>query len=286
MKKIYRQIEQAAKKAAKKQEALLKKDAQKFEISNYHFVEKKRNFVLISITHDFVKANDAEFADQLDKFSNSLNGATEPTELAVKYGYTTADLLEIKNDAAYFRYWVTKHGAGETYKKAWTQKGNEMRSGTGSSVTSFPVGADVSTPPTAVLPGIETRFREKARKAKGQTRIYSVGDGTNMGIEVISSAFVPSDGKPELKISLTDGGHPKIEYVKSKYAGINLYKNANDGKGWALYVTCNDPSCVDMSPLPAVDQSAAWKYKAIYMYGGAEVGAMSLETAITVIGTL
>jgi hypothetical protein len=241
---------------------------------------------LTVIIHDFVKQNANEYADQLDQFSNSLNKEDgSATELAIKYRYSDAQRLEAKNDANYVRFWTTKHGAGIDYSKAWTEKGEEIRHGKGITITAFPVGADVSSPPTAVLPGTDTRFREKAKWAKGQTNIYGPGDGITMAIEVISSPFVPADGKPVLKITVSTGGHPKIEYPKSKYQGINLYKNSGDGK-WAFLVTCNDPSCVDLSTMTGLGLSAAWGYKAMYLFGGKEVGYISLETFISVLGVL
>ena len=159
MVKIIKKIDQAKKASA----------AQKLMLSELQF--PKQFMILTLITHDIVKQNNSEFADQLDRFSGALNGATGPTALATKYGYTTDELLKIKNDAAYFRFWFTKQGAGETYKLAWTAKGKEIRKGDGTSASAFPEGADVSGAPTAVLPGVDARFREMAKKAKSQTSI-------------------------------------------------------------------------------------------------------------------
>jgi hypothetical protein len=249
-------------------------------------MELKSRFCIILpiISHDFVKRNFAELAAQLNQFSDSLNGPDGPTLLAEKYSYTTAQLKQIKDDAAQFSFWNDKHGAGDTYKLAWTAKGEELLFGTGITITAYPLGVDVSGEPTKVLPGIVARFREKAKWAKGQGSVYSPGDGITMGIEVSSSPFVPADGKPLLKITISEGGHPKIEYIKSKYQGIRIYKDSGDGKGWVLLMTCNDPSGMDMSDLPATGLSAAWKYKAFYLYEGKEVGTISLEVPITVLG--
>jgi len=246
--------------------------------------KKQPLFVLTMITHDFVKGTADEFAKQLNKFAGSLTVAGIPTALAKKYSYTPEELKEIVNDAAYFSYWNTMHSAGATYQKAWTKKGEEIRTGKGGAVSAWPVGADVSSPPDDVPPGVEGRFREKARKAKGQTSIYTEADGNALGIEVANTVFNPSEGLPELKVKISDGGHPLIEYVKSKYVGINLYKDAGDGKGFLFLLTCNDPSCTDLSALPAVGISAAWTYKAFYIFGGKEVGTISKNTSITVLG--
>ena len=239
--------------------------------------------ILTVLSHDFLKANSNEFADQLDQFSNALNGLIGPTALATKYGYTTAELLEIKNDAAYFRYWYSKHGAGAIYAKAWVDKEHEARKGTGPTPSAWPVGTPITSPPTDVAPGLEKRFRTKAKKAKDQV-IYVPADGVTMGIEASSTPFNPAIGKPDLKITLSAGGHPNIDYLKSGWKGINIYKNSNDGKGWVFLHTCNDPSFADLSPLPAVGVSAAWIYKGIYLFGGQEVATMSNDVTVTVLG--
>ena len=254
-----------------------------YYVAKSKFTLLHKIIILTVISSDFVKASATEFADQLDQFSNSLNGLTGPTALATKYGYTTGELLSIKRDAAYWRFWFTKHGAGATYAKAWTDKGEEARHGTGPSSSGWPVGADISGAPIDVLPGIEKRFRAMAKKAKDQT-IYTPGDGNNMAIEVVHVEFVPGAGKPDLKIKLTGGGHPKIKYIQSKYVGIRVYKNSNDGHGWVFLCVCNDPEFTDMSALPAVGTSAVWSYKAFYLFGGEEVGTISKDTTITVMG--
>src|ERR1035437_2895262 len=79
--------------------------------------------VMSVITHDFVKRGAGEFSTQLTKFSNSLNGPLGPTALATKYGYSTAQLLSIKNDALAFAYFVLKHSAGATSASSWTAMG-------------------------------------------------------------------------------------------------------------------------------------------------------------------
>jgi len=250
---------------------------------------KGRILVMSVIGHDFVKQNNNEFAAQILKFSNALNGSTGPTALADKYSYTTAQLLSIKNDAAYFGYWNLKHDVGTDYAKAWTDKGKEIRKGTGTSVTAWPMGDPLTlptVPPTAVLPGIDHRFRLMANWAKKQEDIYSVGDGITMGIEVNSTPFVPSAGKPDLTVELSDGGHPLIAATKSGYTGFNIYKNSNDGKGFVFLYKCNDPSCSDMTALPALNVTAAWTYKAMYVFGAEEVGTMSDPVTVSVIGTV
>jgi hypothetical protein len=242
--------------------------------------------VMSVITHNFVKGNADEFSTQLTKFSNSLNGLVGPTPLAIKYGYSTAQLLSIKNDALAFAYFVLKHGAGATYSTSWTSVGDELRSGTGAISPTWPMGDPLTVPAppsTSVLPGIETRFRADAKFAKDQTQ-YIVADGITMGIEVVSSPFVPGEGLPDLEGKIGDGGHPLLKYTKSKYQGVNIYKNSNDGKGFVFSHTVNDPTYTDYAALPPVGVSAVWVYRAFYLYKGQEVGTVSKDVSVTVTG--
>ncbi len=246
---------------------------------------KKRPTIIICtvVSHDFVKTNIVEFANQLVNFSDRLNGTSGPTALAIKYAMTTGELLEIKNDSKYVKYFADHHLAGAEYAKAWTNKGHEIVKGTSVSVMAWPIGFDVSTAPADVPPGAEARFRLKAKKIKDAGN-YSVGDGVILGIEAVVTPFDPAAGKPDLVVTISGGGHPLIEYTKSNYAGINIYKDSADGKGFVFYVTCIDPSCTDLSPLPAKDVSATWIYKASYVYKNKEVGVMSKEVPISVRG--
>ena len=284
MVKISSKIEKAGVISAKNNERVVNENKIDFAKPEKRLTNIQTVIILTLISHDFVKRTADEFAKQLNNFAGALVVAGVPTALAKKYNYSPDDLKEIVNDAAYFSYWNTLHGTGVTYASAWVKKGDEIRSGKGTSVSAWPVGADVSSAPDDVPPGAETRFREQARKAKGQTRIYTEADGITMNIEIINSVFNPSEGQPELSVIISDGGHPLIQYIKSKYTGINIYKDAGDGKGFQFLLTCNDPNFADMSALPAVGVSAAWTYKAFYIFGGKEVGTISKNTVITVIG--
>ena len=245
---------------------------------------KQATYIICTVvSHDFVKGNIVDLANQLVNFSDKLNGLSGPTALAIKYGLTSGELLEIKNDAKYVKYFADHHLAGAEYSKAWTNKGQEILKGTGPSVMAWPLGLDVSTAPTDVPPGAIDRFRLKAKKIKDAAN-YSSGDGDILGIEPVVTPFVPAAGKPDLIVTISGGGHPMIEYTKGNYAGIRIYKDSGDGKGFVYYATCNDPSCKDLSPLPAKDVSVTWKYKASYVYKSEEVGTMSNEAPISVRG--
>ncbi len=252
-------------------------------------VKKTFSFVLSTVIgHDFVKGPVVEFAAQLKGFSDSLNGpggVGGPTALATKYGYSTPKLLSIKKDAAVWQIFSDNHNDGPAYSKSMTSKGKELRKGTGTSISAWPSTTDLSAAENDVLPGIETRFRENAAFAKSQKSIYTETDGITMHIEVNSTPFVPGAVKPDLEVELSDGGHPELGCTKSGYQGFNVYKSVGGG-AFVFLCTCNEADFKDMSALPAKGVSAAWTYKAFYLFDGVEVGPVSSEITISVLGLI
>ncbi len=234
---------------------------------------------LIDKPHDFVEKNIPKLADQLDKLALNFPGA-----LATKYKFITADVTPIINDAAYVRYYATKHVDGPSYSKRWTSKGEEMLYGTGSSISAWPTGIDVSTPPTDVEPGIVERYREVARRIKALKSIYTITDGEYLGIEAGHSTIDPTLAKPYIRWDLVAGGHPELKVVKSVYDAIEFQKNWSDGKGMVALDKTTKPTYDDMSTLPAVGASALWGYQAIYNLNNARTGFFSDVAWITVKG--
>ncbi len=231
-----------------------------------------------STAEDYVKSNQSEFADQLDKFKAKLPG------FSGKYGVSSGALTESVNDANWFRFYFNKHEEVPAYAKAWTALGKERLFGTGTVPTIWPVGADTLTPPPDVLPGIVDRYRAKVQAIKGQKLIYVISDGETMGFEPAHSVFDPESGKPDLKITLIGGGHPYLTYTRSKYAGIQILKDSGDGKGFQPLFIATNPYYTDNSALPAANTSALWKYMAIYMFDDKMVGEYCDPIPVTVKG--
>src|ERR1039458_5024184 len=133
---------------------------------------------LVNKPKDYVETEIPKLANQLDKYA--LNISTYKT----KYKFDTPDVDEIIADAAYSRFYADLHNEGATYAHKWTSKGDEMYYGTGSSVSVWPTGADVSAPPADVPPGIVDRYRIKVQRMKVQRNVYTVNDGQAMGFEI------------------------------------------------------------------------------------------------------
>ena len=228
---------------------------------------------------DYVQTEIPLLADQLDKFALNLPGT-----LATKYKFIAGDVTEVVNDAAYVRFYATKHTDGPVYGHKWTSKGDEMLFGTLPTGSAWPVSVSVASPPTEVAPGIIARYREKVQRIKVQKSIYSVTDGQTLGFEIGHSSIDPSTAKPHLRIDLVEGGHPEIKYVKSIFDGLELQKNWSDGKGMVAMDKPKLPHLTDMGALPAPGQSALWGYQAIYLLNDKRTGTFCDVVWITVKG--
>jgi len=242
-----------------------------------------RPFAIICATvvvpKDYVEKEIPKLADQLDKLALNMPGV-----LATRYRMIAADITQITDDAAYVRFFATKHTDGPSYSKRWTDKGEELLFGAGTTISAWPTGIDVSTPPTAVPPGIVKRYREIAQRVKSFKSIYTVADGELLGIEPGHSTIDPSTAKPFLRIEPVAGGHPEIKYVRSIFQGIEIQKNWSDGKGMVPLEKPTKSSYTDMGTLPAVGASALWGYQAIYLLNDARTGSFCDVVWVTVKG--
>ncbi len=233
---------------------------------------------IILHAQDYVEKDQLKLAAQLNKMA-----LIAPT-YASKYGYSAGDLAQMVKDAAYFQFYVTNHGGVPDYAKAWTTKGDDMLFGTGTVVSAWPVGADVSTPPADVANGIVARYREFAQRAKSQKRIYKVADGLAMGFESAHSAFVPGDGKPAPVVALVHGGHPQIRFIIDQFQMLEIQVDRGDGKGMVALDKTKNTHYVDNTTLPAAGVSAVWTYQMIYWFADERVGSWSETVSVTVKG--
>jgi len=233
----------------------------------------------VTVAKDYVEKDQLKLAAQLKKLADNVG------EYKDKYKLTTADVAEILADSLYFNYYVEKHNGVADYAKAWTKKGNDALFGTGDA-SLWPQGVNTvePAPPADVPNGIVTRYREKVQRIKSQKSIYKVDDGLVMGFEQAHSIFVPGDGKPVIKVSLVNGGHPQLAFKISEYQLVEIQVDRGDGKGMVALDKTKNTHYVDNSTLPEAGASAIWKYQMIYWYADARAGAWSGIVEITVKG--
>ncbi len=226
----------------------------------------------------FIETNDFVFATQLHNFHEKL------LDHGTLLGFTEDEINEAKADSDYWDYCVHSCNKMETNTKDFFGSKELLRNGSkkGEVFNGLPSPPVMGTPPAVVPANIQLRFSQKAAKAKASAS-YTKGIGKDLGIEAPEEVFVPSNGKPSLKIKL-NAGHPEISFLKGKYEGLEIHKDNGSGNGYVLLATSFRAGYTDNSSLPPSGTSVVWKYKAIYFHGNLQVGKWSDEASITVIG--
>ncbi|MCX8470470.1 MAG: hypothetical protein ORN55_01705 [Chitinophagaceae bacterium] len=225
----------------------------------------------------FIPQDESGKLTLLDNFSSKL-----PT-YNVKYGITAAEVTDMRDSNAYYRYWTFYKSQYEEYVKKLTAFKNELRNAPlGSAVASPPVPPTVGVAPAAVSPGIFKRLQSLAARIKNHTA-YTDSDGKDLGIVGIATIVDIEAMKPTIAIRLINGGHPELQWLKMGMDGIDIYKDSGDGN-FVFVERDLYPNYTDKSPLPAAGSSAIWRYKVIYHHHDAQVGLWSDIGSVTVSG--
>jgi hypothetical protein len=225
----------------------------------------------------FVESNDELFANQLDQFASEL------PNYKAELGFTDAEVNEAKDDAAYMKWVVKTDSIYADFSHGYKSFKNQARYGKSMMALLAPPTPIIDAVPKAVKDGIQARFVQKANKAKnaiGVTRdilklLGLVGSGSGSKGDSVKDT-------PSLKV-IFNAGYPEVSFHLNGYKSINLYKDAGSGYGNNPYKTITRSPFRDKE-LPAVGETALYKYKAIYVLNDEETGMMSGEVSIAVVG--
>jgi hypothetical protein len=228
---------------------------------------------------DFVKDNDLQFALQYKNFSDKVTSAT----YAALFGLSATEIAAIQADAEWATYVITRHNTVPNYSQDWTKLKNQLRyGGDGATMPPFPTAPDVSTPPMMpVVPNIEGRLRSRATTLKAHAN-YSKTIGEDLGIEAPESSVDYSTYKPEFTLEIA-GGQVLIKWKKLKADGINIYRKKGSG-AWEKIDFDLKPNYLDKSTSPPEGTTEQWSYRLRYFKNEVEVGEMSIEQTIKVVG--
>ena len=231
------------------------------------------------MTTDFVKGADMDFSLQLTNFSAKLESVKETL------GLSDQDVDDAVKASTYFKYVLEMQiSHGERYRNWTTYKDLLRKPGAGvPALSSAPATLTLPTSPVPAAMGIENWFRQLVKRIKGSMN-YTEAIGQDLGIVVGNYTKEMSSMKPILKIQLV-AGQPLIVWKKDSMDGVEIYKDNGSGN-WQLLVFDTRPNHLDNSPLPALNTTATWKYKAIYRYHDERVGSWSDEASVVVSGSL
>jgi len=222
----------------------------------------------------FLQKNDEKFAVQLANFSSKLPGYKDI------FSISDAELAEAEADSVYFTWAVTSAKKITDYKKSWIGFKNILRLDTGNpELNPVPETSTITPIPDEVLPGIQSRFLIQAKRIKAHKN-YTEAIGQNLGIEASFSNRLPLESVQPILKAVLNGGRVNLQWKKSTYDAIVIEKDT--GSGFVFFDKDLRPNFVDPTPLPAGNESAVWRYRAMYMFKDEKVGNWSDVVTITV----
>lgn len=231
-----------------------------------------------------IERPDEGFVLQLNKFCKRID-----THSAI-LGLDPMKVQNVKNDKEVFEAVFMSMVLFRDFAESITKYKNLLRYGHGDELL-----GEIPMPPSMQLPtpavpmvaaNAQKRFADLVQDCVKSPN-YTTSIGEDLAIEAPETPFVPGDGKPEIKPRYSTGGLPGFSWKKGKYQGIEIWTDRGDGKGWVFLDKDFNPNFVDKkSPLPASGQSTVWKYKAIYLYKGEQVGQWSQNISVTVYGNV
>lgn len=222
---------------------------------------------------DFVKDSDRAFADQLTNLSDKLS------TYQAALGLTAGQLTAAADDAAMMDFMTHSISTSKSYGQGWTALKDDARKGKGSDpIATFPSPVNVTTPPTAVLPGIEERFRSLAAQIKANPA-YTNAMGEDLGIVADQDTTVLT--APQLKVEMK-GGSPVISFKKSISDGIRLYSQRGTEKSFSFLAVDTRSPYVDTRPNETPDTPETRQYYAYYIKADEQVGSQSDKVSVSV----
>jgi len=228
----------------------------------------------------FIERTDEKYLLQVNKFCDRID------TYAATLGVSAAKIAAIKADNDLFRKTFLYLGQFRGFAESVTNYKELLRYGKNNeSLGAFPIAPVIETPPPApTSANAQKRFADIIQDC-AQSPNYSKAIGEDLGIEAPATPFNPAEGQPALTPGYSTGGHPELKWKKGKFEGIEIWIDRGDGKGWVYLDKDMRPDFTDkITPLPASGASAVWKYRAIYLHKGEQVGQWSLTVPITVHG--
>lgn len=230
------------------------------------------------MTKSYLPETDAGKMQWLNNFAAKLPLYQAPLQL------NDATLTEVQIWSDNFGYLIGNIELLRKYTVQYTAYKNLVRRSNASVET---LGLLPPLPPAPIMPhgptpnifGQISKLVQLIKNNKG----YNEAMGKDLGIIADYSGKNPHDLKPRITAQLL-AGQPHIKWKKAGMQGIRIY--VDRGNGYEYLATDIEPDYVDKHPLPPSGQAAVWRYKAIYILHDEEVGQMSDELVVTVVGKI
>ena len=212
---------------------------------------------------------------------------------ATLLGISSADVTQVQNDAADFASAVNVVEAFKTYTHSLVQYKNHLRDGVANGAA---LGTLAAAPPLPVfsvtlLANIFLRISKQVATIKNNTN-YTETIGKDLkiiGAETTSATGTSATAKtatlkPILSIKLNTGNVPHLSWKKGESHALRIMVDRGTGV-FELLTVATHHTYIDKFALPALNTTAIWKYKAVYLDNDEnEMGEWSEVTQITVTG--
>ena len=195
-------------------------------------------------------------------------------------GLNAGDVASATADAAFFAYVVNSQSQIAAYAQQWTAYKNLARDGGGVSLVTAPVAPVLGVAPALVNPGIFIRVKALVARIK-VAPAYTDSIGQALGIIGADQTVDVNSLKPVLTAAL-EAAHVDLGWAKQGMDGLEL--QVDRGSGFVLLAIVTAQKYADTAALPAVGQSALWKYKGIYLQSDQRVGQWSDVVSLPVAG--
>lgn len=222
---------------------------------------------------DYIPRDDEGKAALFERFRDTI------PNYAAALGLSAAEVGDQADDAAWFRETLNYSIVMRNCSSQWTTYKNFLLTGTGHGVP--PVTAPApAPPPTAMPPGILTRFRELVRRVKASAG-YAESMGEALGILGPDQVDPdPATLAPTLSLR-TSGGQVEVVWDKGMMEGVEIQVDRGSGS-FAFLALDTRPNYIDTAPFPS--PAATWKYRAIYCKDAQRLGQWSNVAEISVGG--
>ncbi len=194
-----------------------------------------------------------------------------------------APTLAFVNNAANFTDFVLRiERALKATTSEWTAfKRGHLRGKAGDPFSGIPTLVTLGTTPTDPGELVMPRITKLVQSIKSN-RAYTESMGRDL--KIIGTASTVNDTtnwQPELKISLK-AGKVVLKWIKGKASSTDLYVDRRRGAGYEYLDYSVYSSYEDPTTLPAGRDPQTWTYRAVFRFGGVQVGLLSLPVAIVV----
>jgi hypothetical protein len=226
---------------------------------------------------NYINANERAFSNQMLQFKNNISGYT--TTLGLSAGTITAQAA----DADRYKWELDAQELFGNLSQQWTAWKGITRGGGNYPAAGAPVTISLGTPPAAVAPGIEVRFRALVKQIKAHAN-YNPGIGEALGIE---GAEITGPDLATLKAVLkpvTSAGGVMVKWGWQGNAqfldALRIEVDRGDGQGFRLLAIDTTPDYNDTEAFPATPKK--WTYRACYQLDDGNVGQWSDPVSVTV----